>query len=296
MPEYNKKSFNVLSSFILKIIAILTMTVDHLGEALYMFSVIHYDAYLVFKSIGRIAMPLFCFMIVEGVIHTKSFGKYCLRLGTIGTSVLIAQIFMKCVMKEEIVQGNIFIDLLLGALLVKALMDKRIWIKLLAIIPLAIGIMCFYFDGYETFGGEIYAFPYYVRTQYGFLSILLILGFYSSYLICHLILNNNGMNPELYKGTNVERLLVNTISVAMIVIIYSLYYLLGIALTNNPFPHFRVYWFVSLSNWAIVSGAFVLLYSGLRGYNGKWFKYGQYLYYPLHLLVLYGIMILITGV
>ena len=292
----NKRSFNIFSSFILKIIAILTMTIDHLGESLYLFSLVNYQAYIVFKCIGRIAMPLFCFMIVEGVIHTKSFGKYCLRLGVIGTSVLIAQIFMKYVLHEEIVQGNIFIDLLLGALLVKALMDKRIWVKLLSIIPLGIGIMCFIFDGYEGFGGEIYAFPYYLRTQYGFLAILLILAFYLSYVLYKPLISIAGMDAELYKGTNIERMIVNTTSVCFIVIIYTLYYVMGWIFDGNPIPHFMPSLFLPESMWAIVSGAFVLLYSGKRGYNAKWFKYGQYLYYPLHLLILYGIMMLITGV
>ena len=272
------------------------MTIDHLGESLYLFSLVNYQAYIVFKCIGRIAMPLFCFMIVEGVIHTKSFGKYCLRLGVIGTSVLIAQIFMKYVLHEEIVQGNIFIDLLLGALLVKALMDKRIWVKLLSIIPLGIGIMCFIFDGYEGFGGEIYAFPYYLRTQYGFLAILLILAFYLSYVLYKPLISIAGMDAELYKGTNIERMIVNTTSVCFIVIIYTLYYVMGWIFDGNPIPHFMPSLFLPESMWAIVSGAFVLLYSGKRGYNAKWFKYGQYLYYPLHLLILYGIMMLITGV
>ena len=272
------------------------MTVDHLGEVLYLFSLVNYQSYLIFKCIGRIAMPLFCFMIVEGVIHTKSFGKYCLRLGIIGTSVLIAQVLMKYVLHDEIVQGNIFIDLLLGALLVKALMDKRIWVKLLSIIPLGIGIMCFYFDGYEGFGGEIYAFPYYVRTQYGFLAVLLIFVFYLSYLLYKPLLSIVGLDAELYRGTNIERLTINTTSVCFLVIIYTLYYVLGWFFDNHQFTHFNPYLFLPQSMFALISGAFVLLYSGKRGYNAKWFKYGQYLYYPLHLLVLYGITMLITGV
>lgn len=293
--QENKIQLNVLSSFILKIIALVTMTVDHLGEVLSMFTIIGFNEYLVFKCIGRVAMPLFCFMIVEGVINTKSFGKYCLRLGIIGTAVLIAQIFMEYVLHNGIIQGGIFMDLLLGALMVKALMDKRIWVKLLSIIPLGIGIMCFIFDGYEAYGGTIYAFPYYLRTQYGFLAILLILCFYLSYLLAGPLLKMFGLDINLYRGTNIERLTVNSISVAFIIIIYTLYYLLGLWIDTDVFPHFATSWLVSQSNWAMVSGAFVLLYSGKRGYNGKWFKYGQYLYYPLHLLLLYGIVMLIVG-
>ena len=43
---------------------------------------------------------------------------------------------------------------------------------------------------------------------------------------------------------------------------------------------------IDVQVFAIFSGAFILLYNGARGYNGKWFQYGCYLYYPLHLAII----------
>ena len=54
-----------------------------------------------------------------------------------------------------------------------------------------------------------------------------------------------------------------------------------------------VFWVQNLQLFAIVSGAFILLYNGYRGYNKKWFQYGSYLYYPLHMAILYLIFSLI---
>ncbi len=55
----------LLSSFWLKIIAILTMTVDHVGV---MFDITPC------RYIGRLALPLFCFMAAEGV-KIRHYGK-----------------------------------------------------------------------------------------------------------------------------------------------------------------------------------------------------------------------------
>ncbi len=62
-----------LSSFSLKLIAILSMTVDHVGYVLL-------PRYFFLRGIGRLAFPIFCFLLSEGFAHTKSRPKYLLRL------------------------------------------------------------------------------------------------------------------------------------------------------------------------------------------------------------------------
>ena len=52
-------------------------------------------------------------------------------------------------------------------------------------------------------------------------------------------------------------------------------------------------WVLDIQLFAIVAGAFILLYNGYRGYNKKWFQYGSYLYYPLHMAILYLIFSLL---
>ena len=70
----NKRKFPlILSNFWLKVIALLTMTLDHVG---FLIENYNYDLSLAFRYVGRLALPLFCFMILEGAIHTKSFKKY----------------------------------------------------------------------------------------------------------------------------------------------------------------------------------------------------------------------------
>ena len=81
----------ILSNFWLKIIALLTMTIDHLG---YLLPSYNPELANVFRYIGRLALPLFCFMIVEGAIHTTNFknGASLLCQRTIIESVVIHDI------------------------------------------------------------------------------------------------------------------------------------------------------------------------------------------------------------
>lgn len=71
-----------MSSFVLKIIACISMFCDHIGDA--------FIGKLTFLNyIGRLAFPLFCFQIVQGYIHTHDIKKYILRLSLFA---LISQI------------------------------------------------------------------------------------------------------------------------------------------------------------------------------------------------------------
>ena len=65
-----KKNF---SNFDLKIIAIITMTIDHIGAILY-------QDLTILRIIGRISFPIFAFLLVEGFKHTSNKFKYFLRL------------------------------------------------------------------------------------------------------------------------------------------------------------------------------------------------------------------------
>lgn len=67
-----------LSSFALKIIAVVTMLIDHVGYCL--FGQVPDAVYQTMRIVGRLAMPIFCFMIVEGVVRTSNFKKYLTRL------------------------------------------------------------------------------------------------------------------------------------------------------------------------------------------------------------------------
>lgn len=88
-----------LSGNALKMIAIITMLVDHIGAAVVengilklqeigSFDVIMeserlmmwWQVDMILRLVGRIAFPIFCFLMVEGFVHTRDVKKYALRL------------------------------------------------------------------------------------------------------------------------------------------------------------------------------------------------------------------------
>ncbi len=62
-----------LSTTGLKLIAIISMLIDHMGYVLF-------PNLIFMRAIGRLAFPIFCFTLVEGFFHTRSVPKYMLRL------------------------------------------------------------------------------------------------------------------------------------------------------------------------------------------------------------------------
>ncbi len=66
-----------ISASTLKWIAIISMLIDHFGIAIYWQLEQHtYQTYEIFRYIGRIAFPIYCFLIVEGFFLTKNIWKY----------------------------------------------------------------------------------------------------------------------------------------------------------------------------------------------------------------------------
>ena len=294
----NKRKFPlILSNFWLKVIALLTMTIDHIG---FLIPHYNYELSVVFRYIGRLALPLFCFMIVEGAIHTKNFKKYALRLGIMASAISLAILLSEKIpyfknngfsMRNE---GNIFIDLLLGAVAAFLLRQKKWYIKALAILPLLYGIGSFIAEALESCGchGNILWFPFFLRSQYGWYAILMCVLFYAAIPLTNLFItylsNQTGIDKETYKDSNIERNATNIISVLMLAIATLAFYICG-----ELMPLKYVFWMQDIQMYAIISGAFILLYNGRRGYNKKWFQYGSYLYYPLHMAILYLIFSLL---
>lgn len=64
-----------MTAFALKIIASICMSIDHIG------AVFPFYTPEIFRWIGRIAFPIYAYLIAEGCTYTKNINKYMLRLG-----------------------------------------------------------------------------------------------------------------------------------------------------------------------------------------------------------------------
>ncbi|MEL7647601.1 MAG: TraX family protein [Sedimentibacter sp.] len=90
----------------LKAAALASMIIDHYGA-------IFHSSQFMYRIIGRIAFPIYCFLLVEGYVHTGSVKKYGLRLLIFA---LISEIPFDLAFYGRIgfVHQNIFFTLFIG--------------------------------------------------------------------------------------------------------------------------------------------------------------------------------------
>jgi hypothetical protein len=145
---YNRRGF---SGSTLKLVAIITMLIDHIGAAV-LSRIVFADGshisesvplYLVYngmRTIGRLAFPIFCFLLVEGFLHTRNVIKYAIRLAVFA---LISEIpFDLALFGKTFYSGyqNVFFTLLIGLLVMigfklvaEKAADKK-WLPVLAVL------------------------------------------------------------------------------------------------------------------------------------------------------------------
>lgn len=171
-----------MNVFVLKIIALTTMIIDHYGA-------IFQGNIMVFRMIGRIAFPIYCFLLVEGYFHTSDVKIYAKRLLIFA---LISEIPFDLAFFNKIgfMHQNIFFTLFIGLIAIHTLeknREKYNFNKNAVIISTCIIAVIFAVD-YNAMG-IIYIIAFYYTRNYDKLKklkyvglIMLIINFTSSLL------------------------------------------------------------------------------------------------------------------
>ena len=99
----------VLNGFHLKLLALCTMFIDHMGATLF-------PGALWLRCVGRLAFPIFCFLIAEGCVYTRNRKQYAARLLVFALLSEIPFNLMNSGAVLDIRHQNVLWTLLAGAL------------------------------------------------------------------------------------------------------------------------------------------------------------------------------------
>lgn len=322
---------NGITGSTLKLIAIAAMLIDHIAAVILNNFFIAYGisintdvitmlqesphrpymgviiAYQIMRAIGRLGFPIFCFLLIEGFKYTRSITRYAVNLGIFA---LISEIPFDLAFRKKIFftgYQNVFFTLLLGLLaiyVISLIQKKESWNQGSGFIA---GIGAFvsgalishvaithYYSIHRLIGINRYTFSSIelikkLQIYLEFAGIALVI-----YLIMRRIIGKQLMIHYTFTVTVMMIFafladLLNTdygeIGVITIVVMYLL-------------RNFRVE--STIAGCIVLTAmqlnelpAFMILFP-VREYNGRRglkFKYLFYLFYPLHLLILYLICV-----
>ena len=218
----------------LKLIAMISMVFDHMGLLLF-------PQTIAFRILGRIAFPIYAFLIAEGCKHTKNKKKHLGLIAGMGTAY-------------QIVYSVIFNDL---------------YINILLTFSLAIAL--------------IYAIESFAKNKSTVNRILMLLTigsiFFVGYL-CPIIFEDYGFYIDYgIWGITLPALMYLCKGKWTRIV----FLILFLAARACFVPSIHLYTFLSVP--------FIALYNGERG-KAK-MKYFFYIFYPLHIVLIYGIAVLI---
>lgn len=280
-----EKSFG-LSSFVLKIIACLLMTLDHIALLFIPGEKDTYTLYYILRAIGKLSFPIFAFMATEGAYKTKNIYKYLLRLGVFslvmdGAAFVFGGIYNIAPINNPMI-GNAFSDMFLGVLTVW-LLKRKDWYSLLAILPIAIAVLSD-IQVSQTYGTLF-------KTDWGTFSIVLFLAFFiakelSSLVIRKKNIEDPNMDYEVYR-LKYDKLF----EIIALITVELVFYLLW--KTNYTLPIIPNE-FVPIGSYSVLASVILAFYNGKKGYSSKKIHYAFYCYYPLHIVIL-GVLSLFFG-
>ena len=232
----------IINNNTLKIIAMILMLLDHLWG-----TIIPGNQWM--TLIGRMAFPIFAFLIVEGFFHTSDLKKYMKRLFIFG---LISEIPFNLIYTGSMIfpfHQNVMFTLLLGLLIIneidKLKNNKEIKKKIIPILKIFLFLII-----------SIIGF-----VDYGVTGVLTIVVFY------------------LFRGFKLAWI-GQLISLILLYIVF----FEGQSVILNIFNY---EYFLPLQSIGVLSLIFIWLYNGEKGKNNKLIKYLFYSFYPVHMLVIY---------
>lgn len=253
-----------MSTTALKLLALLTMLLDHIAEFIP-------NCPLWLHWIGRISAPLFMFCMAWGFHYTHDRKKYILRMYGFGVGMGVLNIMSNNLISEpyEYITNNIFVTLLCVALIAELIdirrKDKKkgnkyiIWFVIYQILSTLLCALVTRFvplSGISLFMGAITANLLLNEGSIIFVSFGVIM-----YLTCH--------NKRKY-----------AISYCIFCIAYFTLTLIGGKFTYHYIFELDYQWMM------IASLPFMLIYNGKKG---RGLKYLFYIFYPVHIMILYWI-------
>ncbi len=170
--------FALLSGSSLKILALVCMLIDHIGAAILYEGILLPNApiiigtpmhrlYLFYRAlrfIGRIAFPIFCFLLIQGFLYTSNRKRYVIRLGVFA---LISEIPFDLALNNQLLEfthQNVFFTLFIG-LLVLVVMDcfeRNPYIQVIAVAA-GMGLAWLLKTDYSYHGILLIAILYFFR-------------------------------------------------------------------------------------------------------------------------------------
>ncbi|MCL2095769.1 MAG: conjugal transfer protein TraX [Oscillospiraceae bacterium] len=259
MGFYRKKG---LTSSQLKIIALVIMTLDHLAK----YQLLTKSPYIneLMRITGRIAAPLFLFLLVEGLRHTRNRRNYIMRLYTASVIMEFLRV-LAVILNMGIPMGNIFQTFFYAALYItcidKIIKSEKFDLNIIKYIVF-IFIPLILTAARDFFGLNLYEnmllnilLPPPFEVEFSFFFVLLGIAWY-------FVDNKN----------------INCIILAVLSVICGV---VDMRVFNNPSNNFTFWHLFTPNQWLmILAVVFIALYNGEKGAGG--FKYFFYIYYPVH--------------
>lgn len=226
----------------LHIIAMSLMLLDHLWAKFILGN--QWMTYM-----GRLAFPIFAFLISEGFIYTSNFKNYALRLLFFG---LVSEVPFDLMYASTVFypfHQNVMFTLLLGLLAIRGLEQaKRDHTAKAAALGLAkLLAAC----AVAAIG----------MTDYGAQGVLTVVAFYL-FRSC----------PFAWMGQLISLVLLN------------IFFFQGMYIPVQLLGHTIEF---QTQGFAVLALLPIWLYNGKRGRSCRLFQYGSYIFYPAHMLVLY---------